>query len=408
MTARLQTFAEEGAAPDAAFFTAMVEECFFRPSTNSFATWGDYAGKGSMHRCGVVVDLQRPSASAAPNVVVIDSEIDWRDRFVLVAFNLVARTSSEEPVFPGGAAEATVGGAGVVSTFGYTLLGEDEGGTATDYQQAGHIVLAPYISMYAQDLNGARPGELKIEIDENANSDRYTIWLFVIAAEQTGERINLPTYAPPTDVPVPPMGRTDGQQMEPRILNALQDGTLLSQFRQGRMGIVTELISTAAGLPSESACWPLGPLGHGQPRVPLLPKVYPQSAVNWSQKIERRQNVAGGIRLVMAKDSTSGTHSNVDLGNDWRDRMILFVGSFHTIDIRPGQSNEDDVNAGSQVVVVGYTGIAATPIPISPSGDTLLYADAGDGRLRIVGQNSESGYLVGFVIGSFKLGAYET
>jgi len=405
---QIQTFSLEGAAPNAAWFQAMVKETFVDVCTQA-QSWPSFAGKGGIHRAGVLVDVVK-SADTTPLVAVIDSEIDWRDRLVLVLYRFVSRSSSEEGVVPGGGFDATDGQ--YLTVFGYTRYGQDDGESQAG-QQSDHIQLHTGVHLFADDGTGAgRIGELKIEVTNAPTWAHATIWMLVIACEKTGQNeTNTRT------VPVPGSGTDGVTPIDPRAMNALQDATMLSQMRQGEMTVAAELsdptTGTYPGIPSESISWPLGPVCSGNPKVPLIARVKPRGGMLYpGQTLQRRQQVAGQIRSFFSRTCAVSSDQLVDDRYDYRDRMVVFIGASDSSDIRPGVGASEDVinGAAGQLPSVGYFGPGGTghPVYVSDSKETYLYADAATGVLRIAATGSEGAtqYVVGMIYATFKLGPH--
>ena len=414
MVAHLETFVEEGAAPDEAFFTSVSARSYFRRQDNVGVgdDWDDYPGDGGIRRVGIVARLERISVSPNTNTVVIDSEVNWKDRMVMGFVQVTGHDSTKGAVIPGGDGDAAGDHTdwGLTSDrgsfFGYTGSGESDGET----YPSPAVYCIPIHESGGDDLflfADATSGELKLEITSGYNFGLATVWLWIMATEQTGERTS------PTEIPALPTN-SNGQDLEPIDMNMLQDGGMLSQFRQGLMERDAEVENRTAGdIKTPSVCWPLGRRCEGNPKAPIIRKLRPQGGVWYGEEtFYRRQNVAGAIRIAFSITGASGGPHDylIDDAHDWRDRLVVYtIGNDETADIRPGGAEEDEFSdSGYLDTGLAYMGPGVEyriHLNYTLDDNIQLYVHATTGALRLLktgGGNAR--YIAGVMMGSFKLG----
>lgn len=395
---RLIDFEAGDILPSKTWLEDLVDHTHFR---EAFLTdWG--MERGGVHRVAVVTRVERPGAPPGTDYS-IDREIDWRDRLVLVAYAFEGK-DNENPGFPGNDANILNSAAqGVV--LWYTGLGDDS------YEI--DLITSP-VEMQLR-VNPASPYDAILRITASATYTNYTATILLIATEQTSERSS------PDTMPAVPYG-DDGDAIEPIELNAAQDGAMLTQMRDADGADVEEDTLVSERL------FPLGPAAFGTPGVPRKFEVERIRGTSggffkaglmhrnadtapYRARESRRQRVAGSLRRFAGREIADATTLIIDDDNDWRDRFIWFLGRLYkgaTIDIRPGEADDDTHNAATTFDDrSGYTGSGDDGTgnhTFELDTNLLLYADEDDGSLKVKNASGARCVITLMIYASFPLG----
>ncbi len=372
MVARLQTFVDGGALPNAAFFNSLIGKAFAKPANNG-GTFSARAGNGSLIRVGVLPRAVRPATGA--NTYVLDSSVDWRGRLAFFSDGLVEPVVSSgfDSGFSsgfGGYAGAFTGaawpGLGNLSYHGpsanvmrmiYFGSGEFPGVALSFWHRALDGNSSGQVLLYAHFETGA----LQLDVRPGAILPAYSFLTMIWATEQLGV-----APGPTTPDPVPAPTATDTQPISSNELNPLQDGALVAQFNEG---------DTFEEDAPDSM--PLGPKLTGPvPRVPRVFRVRARDGVEPERYYERRQRIAGGgARRVYVSDAVSATSDHlVDQSVDWRDRVIVVRGKVQLnvgTNIAPGQAGDTGYNAATSWGSAVYTHGGRPPGPKTSFNHTV-------------------------------------
>lgn len=396
MSARLIDFAFGDTVPSKTWLEDMIARSHIRKASS--CAWS--VAKGGIHRVGVLVNVWRPAADETE--YLIDTEVDWRDRIIFVACGLVD-TDGTWTAFPG-AESGIMAGSTNAPAVGYTGLG------GSSYDLIPDVGTTLYLRV------DATTGHLKVVVTPACGTENFTLSIMAIATEQLAQRSS------PAAPPAVPYG-TDGDPVEPIDLNALQDGAMLTQFRDAD-GTDPETDTLVA-----STLFPFGPAMTGKPPVPRVFYVerirgktgayYNAGLMHRSQGVAphratevRRQRVAGSIRCFGAREVMAAATVVLDDANDWRDRLILGVSRLHshvTEDIRPGEANDDLHNTAYARKFTGYTGpgddgTGSYLFHLDSANDVHIYADSTDGSLKVFNDSATRVTLTVMAYASFMLG----
>ena len=404
---RITSFSPEDTAPDTAWFDAVFASANVRAASNSDLP--NIAGAGGVCRVGAAVNISQPVGTAS---YILDTTVDWRDRYLIVNAWGRESPSNISPTFPG----ILVGDSGGGETdrmhtaFGYTGLGTIESASPPHAWQIPLNGINTSFILYAD----SNDGHLKLRVDNVASYDRYTAYFDIWATAQLGE------HSSPTALPSVPVG-TDGQDIEPIDLNVLQDGAMLTQMRQERPDKRAHIGNQdGTSIADDSISWPMGPVAPSPSRArqPSTSQMIPRGMVDYAAgslsplTYTLRQSPAGGLFRFFSQDCTAST-TVIDDG-DWRDRLvtIYFVRATGN-DIRPGETDDALLDDGSIFRYTRYMGAGEDPdlgdqiIKIEIITDLYFHVLASDGKLVVTREGAVSApqYMVGFAFGSFKLGA---
>jgi len=402
---RLTSFTKGATIPSISWLNNMEAKTHFRPCTVPGEGSDITPELGGVHRICCLVDFEHEtSGGGEPSVVgslVLDTEIDWRDRILIASYAIVTGGASDNPGYPGAynddldASDSTV--------VGYT----GSGGTVLNSDYATTVITdAMYIQ--ADSTNG-----LLRAIFVNCSSPtwrRATVLLTVIATEQTGAN------SAPDTMPAIPYGG-NGDAIEPVELNALQDGAVLSQMRDA------DATDPDVDTLIDEKVFPLGPAMSGDPGVPLkysallrpatagTPQLMHRSygEAPYRAREVRRQRVAGGPRLFYSATASPSTTLAVDNTFDWRDRMVTIIGrASNSSNIGPGESADTSHNAATVVNKSFYTGLGnedeTDDYDIEILADAYMYADISTGYLVVKNIGATSVRMTMMIYASFPLG----
>lgn len=401
-TSALSTY-KAGDAPPTATWAANLRDAtwIFRPNGGAaqVQTWPSYAGDGGLRRFGFLVDVSRPSSGSRQ--VVIDASTDWRDRLILVEAAVTLDTYGAWP----GSADSTFANGDAFPVIMYTGPGEASGAVAGLYS-LGLTVSQP-IYLYADVDTGALCAEVYY-----SGSPAWQVQSFALrlhASEQLGKRVT----SPPTVLTVAPVADA---VIEPTHLNALQDAALVAQFGGARRSDrLTNDVPRLGPPPLRSATFPIGPIAHGQPRVPLEWLVADRYGTGPETYYQKRQNVVGSVLIPIACELASGTWTTTPDGLRMVDRLVSLYGAISSLDLRPGQVQENALNAGNgnAWTLFFYTGGIVDP-PVERTASALTAGTAvkarlgTDGRLQLRQDSGGPAWIVALIEASMPIGAHST
>jgi hypothetical protein len=332
------------------------------------AAWASYAGDGGLRRVLVVSNFE--SGQGARDIV-LDASADWRDRLILTR-SIAAGESLSSPevagTFPGGGNDDALKGDG---NSAYPIVHHWYSGPGSTAQQS-----APY---YGTELFGggvntriyARASDGALMLGAASGADSRTFGIMLDATEQTGMR-----STPATVAQVAP---TPGSEIEPWVLNAIQDVGCVDQVT-GARGLAADNSSTHLRDVVKSEAFPLGIIAHGKPRIPeewlVRDRFGEARSIERARMFQRRQSMARGHIRKSFDVSIPGLLSvPLDSSIDWRDRLVFVTAWLSSSDIRPGGANETGPNVGLGTFYYGaaYTGgdpetplIIGYPIRLTP------------------------------------------
>lgn len=375
--ARIHTFADgdDLSALDATLWSQLLERALPRHATE--LTWSSWPGDGGLHRVAVVTGLDRGE------FLTLDTESDWRDRMIVtVALGLQPAdwaASFTGPAYPGSPSD-DLNRPAISSLLavwnGYTGTGRTE----AQVSAGTHGYLSPIGSDLAIFADSGDAGILKVWRDStDASADPESLMLIVLASEQTGERSTPGTH--------PDLTVTDGEAIEPHVLNGFQDRAMLGQAREVDGGDVD--------------CFPLGPK--------LDPEGIPEL---WTIRgAKRRQPVAGMPWRFFYATAADGAEVVVDDSIDWRDRILWGEGRRSTSAIGAGGAAEGSHNAATGWGGARYTGPGETGSMVEQGyslriivNQLQLRVRPTDGALMLYNETGSTQYVTGLVAATFQLG----
>jgi hypothetical protein len=385
-----------------ALWTILANAGPARPGNGPAAqVWGGFDSLGGLVRVGVLPNSTIPGTGGC-TTHVLDSEIDWRDR-ILVVIPCARGQGTGNVVFPGCGDDfrlSTPGGARAMWTgLGITpgLAGAAPSGYEAEVSNSAGTNL---FRIAARDTDGVLIIQ-HIEPNPPNHPDQLTAGFIILASDQLGER----SSATPLD---PPPAATDGDPIVPWQLNWIQDVSHGAQVAQGVDGVAINAL-------------PLGPVKRGHLSTPISWQIRPRRALLGEPTYEQRQPVAGRLRRYFAVEVPDGSEVEIDLGADWRDRFVSVCGTASTNNILPAALNEGDINTtvatvehfstcfytgpgedGAELTGVGYY------LACSSGGVRLyLYARDYDGVLCIKNQTGDTAgtrWVAAMIEASFQLG----
>ncbi|MFW6087079.1 MAG: hypothetical protein ACODAG_07740 [Myxococcota bacterium] len=340
----------------------------------SISGWKD----GGAHVLVLAMSLVRPSSGVA--TYVLDTSIDWRDRQVLFA-----ATRFDGVVLHGAQTLHTT------RRFMSTGPGKAEGDPENDWSL--RFGSEP-VWIAASDDDGA----LVVEIDESYSNEVSNVAVQLHATEQLGIHSSPPTRHTPNP--------TDGNDISPTDINAAQDGGLLRQAAQGRVGIDRARSSSYTPRPVVSV--PLGPAVRGEPPLSISEAMYEKNGVVPPAAFVARQHVVGEERRTISVFIPAASSLVVDSSIDWRDRYVQYTLGYDVTDIRPGQSSDTDFDGSEKLIGQMFTGPGGND-PFSWWRRAMfsgleMYADESTGELVIRNSSGAGARMAGMVTASFPLG----
>lgn len=352
MPRRITTFVD-GVSPQAAGLNAtyqanLLGRTLLRKATGT--SWANWPGDGSVQRFAVIPNVIRDTTSPFDEYLekVIDNEVDWRDRLLLVHVHQTDATLGpgwQGPIVPGLPTDIFFTRP---TTPEHSFLGYTRTGAALGPPGGNHIVLSTHIALFARSTDGAL---IVQRAPADPSTDPRSLWLYILATEPTGQRSS--PGASPNIVPV------DATPIRPYQLNGFQDRAMLGQAREA--GSLTD-------------AYPLGPKGSGD--RPGIHDARARIPEIWTKRGQKdRQPLVGGRHRFFVVALNDGQEKVLDSETDWRDRLVWGMGRWSSADaIEPGGADDKlHQDAGTDAWNVGrYTGSGESANANSDEGYHLL------------------------------------
>lgn len=359
---------------------------------NQSAPWASWAGDGGLRRYGWAIDVAKPATTTAVTRVLLDASEDWRDR--LLKIECIAK-GDDFGCWPGVNDDAIVdNGAYGLRYTGVGSPGTADGATVGAWQiplTGGHYI-------YADTESGALYLERKGNFGGSVAVT--TLALLIHATEPLGVRAAAQT-ARPTIQDVTGTGPIASLDF-----NSAQDGAVLIQM--GGFYRREAADSLTPGTPSvDSGCFPLGPVMHGDPPIPVKwrvrERVGDHVALDAARYTNRRQPVAGMLRIPISAAPGATSTVTLDSTLDWRDRLIRWHGRHLGTDIRPGGADVANHNTGTEHFGSFYSGPGGAGWDRT-HGNMKLKVNATTGALELENLAGSTQYVTAMVEATFQAG----
>lgn len=352
--------------------------------------WAAGELRGLVHRFALSPPMTIPGIGAVAQEFVIDSTIDWRDRFVVASvggFDISAGGLK----FPGGENQDT--GAAIdlnvpANTYGQFLFGWLGTGHAAAQTAAGQwdVALtapgAPHL--YARSTTGELVLALYSAAGPAGFQDTFTV--NVIGSFALGVKTT-PSAAAPA-IPT----ATAGAAMRPAQLNVPQDYAI-TDYARALETASADLLTVPMGLDVYGA----PPIGRVQLAQRDRTTGYVQDA---AVPLIRRERTDGAVSSWGFNSFGATTHFVLDATQDWRDRWISRVG---TTSIGTNANRGFYSGPGMTPAAVAAEPASGYYARINTTSDLFLYADSVTGALTMyVGSVGADVYSI--IIGSPHLG----
>ncbi len=356
----------------------------------STAAWATGELRGLVHRTCMTPNTYTP-ASGGLVEYVLDSSLDWRDRFVVLSaggFDVAAGGVK----FPGAWNQDTgtaVDKAAPTNAYAPFLFGYTGPGRAAGSLTSGQwdIVIGGVVTahVYANSTTGALT--LAVRFGDAPPTFAETFIVNIIGSFQLGVKVT-PSAVAPT-VPT----ATAGAAMRPSQFDVPQDYAI-QDYGRGAEAATADLLTV-----------PLGLDVYGSPPVARVCRTRRDRVTGYvqdsGQRLYRRERTDGGATcfFLTVAGYTVGHHL-LDSTQDWRDRWIYQLG---TTDV--GTKAARGVYTGPGMSAAAVAALPATGYYAKLSSAGLyLYADtAGSLYLYVTGATTIA---KGIVIGSPHLGGH--
>ncbi len=329
--------------------------------------WATGEGGGMVSRCAMTPPMRSP-APGARVAHVLDTSIDWRNRFVLVSG---AGWASSGPILPGmissedGATLDTLDSVdGSAYAWGHLGPGHGSGSTsAGQWDVPVTLSSGVTVHVFARSSDGA----LYVVAFNGAATPPNDVIVAALVVHGTA-RVSGATETTPdfsSDV--------DGDAIRPADWNTAQDFSVTGYARA----------SDAATSDVEGV--PLGFDVRGNPPIARAYHAHAERISGYVQdqgkRLVRRERSAGHARAIAVLTTAAGANETIEDTFDWRDRYAFVVresttsasliGSFYT-----GRGEVEDQWSTS------YPGSYAF-LRVPSSSDAYLYVDRDTGALRV-------------------------
>ena len=348
--------------------------------------WASSAGGGLVHRLALTPRFVVPASGVTE--IVIDSSLDWRDRFVVLSCG--GWDHRGYAVIPGmhdadnAATECDQNSTSAnysTHVFGYTGAGHAAGVTSAGQWDIG-FGNALALRVFANVTTGA----LTLAIDASAGPPGFpaTCVLDVAAGFQIGAH-STPDYAPNVATPAA-LDRVD-----PFEWNLAQDYAVQDYARP-------EVLASI-----DVGALPIGLDVYGTPPIGRVVRARRDRLTGYAQDaslpIVRRERGDGGIRLV--EEISVGATSAVllDAAHDWRDRWISYVGEINT-----SSSYARGFYSGPGASASDFSGSPSRAWGVQIKAAVWLYADAATGYLYAYNPTGSAATQKLYAFGSLHLG----
>lgn len=351
---------KSGGAPTA--FDALKNAGAVRPQGNTTTAGGWTPAASSdlrslaVRRIAGRASVTRPGSGATS--YVLDSTVDWRDRYILVS---VAGLNSSTGAYPGakgmdtrGISPAAFAAYDSVPRLFFSRDGAASGSASWQQWQFGNHPTSASSSawIYAHEDTG----DLMMEVKTGDAAEYVTCFFQVIASDRLAT-----TPAQPT---IP----TASSYVQPVDLNVIQDNgvSIQGQRGSGRGYPSSRRVSLSTTLNSECEATPLGPISlpGRRPFVPASWSVTERQGALPDALIEHRQHIWGNRKIMSSLSIADGAIEDIHLVNDasleesydlvdMRDRIVRVVGVYSTTDIRYHQTAADDTTKFAATLYTG-------------------------------------------------------
>lgn len=333
------------------------------------AAWATGELRGLVHRTAMTPSMEVPAIAAPAAEYVIDSSIDWRDRFLVVSvggFDVAAGGTK----YPGGTDQDSglaidrndpTSSAYAPFVFGYTGPGHAAAQTAAGQWDIAGGGPAP-CCLYARTT-----GELVLALYAAAGPAGFdeTFVVNVIGSFQLGVKVTPSAAAPPIPAAVA------GGAVRPSQLNIPQDYAT-QEYARAPESASADLLTV-----------PLGLDVYGVPPVARVHRTRRDRVTGFVQDaakpLYRRERTDGGATCWSSGVYVALTHYVLDATQDWRDRWVYRLGTTSI-----GTSASKGWYTGPGMSAAAVAAVPATGYYTRISSSALyLYADDVTGALML-------------------------
>jgi hypothetical protein len=331
-------------------------------------TVGKFAGVNAAAIRRVVYSgpLVKTALNGIPQGVVLDSSVDYRNRYLLVVplMTIAGGGFGIDNTYP----VPSIDGMLTMPLYQYPRQSAPRMFYTGAGAAMGNATQQPY-QLAAGAVVGSGPfwlfadatGRLCVEMKSTASaSDSGSFMALIVASD--------PTDGSAVATPVP----AHATQVQTHDLEAVQT---LGTYQQGRQGGVPRRLITDASPKSIPTCSPLGVIGEGAfPLRPVSFLVRERLGATDDGKYEVRQHIFGQRRRVVSLAVPNGTSRLIDDFNladqlglavndqiDLRDRILWIEGRYSTTDITLSAVAQSGDSTANQFSIAMYTGPYAKP-----------------------------------------------